>query len=49
MLDEITAEAVALAEMQTQPEDLHTAVDSVEAKTIKKGRAYCEEDGHCDG
>ena len=36
MLDEITAEAVALAEMRTQPEDLPTAVDSVEALTIKK-------------
>ena len=35
MLDEITAEAVALAEMQTQPEDLPTAVDSVEAETIQ--------------
>ena len=33
MLVEITAEAVALAEMQTRPVDLPTAVDSVEVET----------------
>ena len=35
MLAEITAEAVALAEMQTQPVDLPTSVDSVEVETIQ--------------
>ena len=35
MLHEITAEAVALAEMQTQQVDLPTAVDSMEAEPIK--------------
>ena len=35
LLGEIMAEAVALAEMQTQPVDLLTAVDSEEVATIK--------------
>ena len=35
MLVEITAEAVASAEMQTRPVDLPTAVDSVEVETIQ--------------
>ena len=47
MLAEITAEAVALAEMQTQPVNLPTAVDSVEVETIQNG-SYCEENG-CGG
>ena len=34
MFDEVTAET-ALAEMQTPPEDLRTAIDSVEAETMK--------------
>ena len=37
MLDEVAAEAVALAEMQIQVGDLPTAVDSMVAETIKKG------------
>ena len=45
MLVEITEEAVALAEMQTQPVDLPTAVDSVEVETIKNGGSYCVENG----
>ena len=36
MLDEIAEEAAALAEIQTQPGDLLTAVDSMEAETAKK-------------
>ena len=35
MLDEVAAEAVALAEMQTQVRDLPTAVDSMDAETKK--------------
>ena len=35
MLDEVAAEAVALAEMQTQVGDLPTAVDSMDAETKK--------------
>ena len=40
MLGEIAAEAAALAEAQTQPGDLHNAVDSVEAARAKMA-------GHC--
>ena len=36
MLDEIAAEAAVVAEIQTQVEDIPTAVDSMEAETIKK-------------
>ena len=35
MLDEIAAEAAALAEMQIQPGDLPTAVDRMEVETVK--------------
>ena len=35
MLDEVAAEAAALAEMLTEQVDLPTAVDSMEAETIK--------------
>ena len=35
LLDEITTEAIALAEMQTQQVDLPNAVDCMEAETIK--------------
>ena len=35
MLDEVAAEAAALAEMQTQVGDLPTTVDSMEAETAK--------------
>ena len=48
-LDEIAAEAGALAEMQTQVEDIPTAVDSMEAEIIKNGGPYREEIGSCDG
>ena len=47
MLVEITEEAVALAEMHTQTENLPTAEDSMVAETVKMGGSYCEEDG-CD-
>ena len=49
MLDEIAAEAAVVAEMQTQVEDIPTAVDSMEAETIKNGWPYREEIGSCDG
>ena len=40
MLDEAAVEAARLAEAQTQPGVLHTAVDSMEAETAKMA-------GHC--
>ena len=42
MLDEV-AEAARFAEAQTQPEDLNTAVDNMEAETEKNGRSLCAE------
>ena len=38
LLDEIVAEAAAMAEAQTQPEDVPTVVDSTEAETARRWR-----------
>ena len=45
MLDEIAAEAAALAEIQTQPADLPPAVDSMEGRDRQNGGSNCEENG----
>ena len=35
MLEEVAAKAAAVAEAQTQPENLHTVEESMEAETVK--------------
>ena len=42
MLDEVVAETMALAEMQSQEANIPTAVNNVEAETIINGEACCD-------
>ena len=46
--DEVAAEAVALAVMQTQVGDLPAALDSIEAETLKDGVSCNKEGGYGD-
>ena len=45
MLDEVTAEAVALAEVQTQAEDLPSACRQRRGRRLLKWRVLCGDEG----